>query len=341
MALYAIAELIEARAVGRARNAISGLLAMAPGQASVRQADGSWQSVAVIDVSVDAIVRVRPGERVAMDGVVIEGSSGINQAPVTGESIPVDKGVGDPVFAGTITEGKPRLVSWSVLRPDLDAARIEPIAAALAAHSDPPVSRAIAAGLTPSRIEARNLSALAGRGSQAEVDGALYLLGNHRLIEDRGLCSPALEARLRVHEDAGHTVSLLASQTEALAEIKALSIVPVMLTGDNQATAQAIAHEAGIDDVRGNLLPEDKLAAIQALQLRYGPTAGTDTAREATDVIVMNDDLRRIAETVRLSRRAHHVLWQNITLAPGIKAVFLLVVGNGLRLLRGAQDGAK
>jgi Cd2+/Zn2+-exporting ATPase len=170
------------------------------------------------------------------------------------------------------------------------------------------------------------------------------------------------------------------SSREAIAELKSLGISPVMLTGDNQATASAIAHEAGIEDARGNLLPEDKLAAIKAMQQQFGMTAmtgdgindapalaqadigvamgaaGTDTAMEAADVVVMNDDLRRIAETVRLSRTTSHVLWQNITLALGIKGVFLflalfsdaamwmaifadmgaslLVVANGLRLFR-------
>ena len=531
MALYAIAELIEARAVDRARHAIAGLLALAPEQASIRQADSSWLPSAVALVQIDAVARVRPGERVPMDGVIVDGSSAINQAPVTGESIPVDKGPGDMVFAGTInqtatfsmrvtavasnstlsriihaveqaqgsraptqrfvdrfaalytpavfvlalavalagpwlfgwtwlaavykalvllviacpcalvlatpvtvvsglaaaarrgilikggvhleqarllkaialdktgtlTEGKPKLVEWSPLNAGLDRARIEHIAAALASHSDHPVARAIAAGLTPNSVEVRNFSALAGRGVQAEIDGVVYVLGNHRLIEDRGQCSPALEAKLRTFEEAGRTVSLLASDTgalalfavadtikpssrQAIAELEALGITPVMLTGDNQATAQAIARDAGLTDVRGNLLPEDKLAAIKALQAQYGPTAmtgdgindapalaqadlgvamgaaGTDIAMEAADVVVMNDDLRRIAETVRLSRKTHAVLWQNISLALGIKAVFLvlalfdnasmwmavfadmgaslLVVANGLRLLR-------
>jgi Cd2+/Zn2+-exporting ATPase len=534
MALYAIAELIEARSVDRARNAISGLLALSPDTADLRQPDGTWKTVPVGDVPIGATVRVRPGERVAMDAVVTEGSTSLDQAPVTGESLPVDKGPGDAVFAGTInqtgtiecrvtaaasqstlariihaveqaqgsraptqrfvdrfaavytpavfvlalavaiagpwlfgwtvlaavykalvllviacpcalvistpvtvvsglasaakrgilikggvhleqarlikavaldktgtiTEGKPRLVEWEMLTTSLPRSQAEHIAAALAAHSDHPVSRAIAAGLTPNSVEARNFSALSGRGIEADIGGQRYVLGNHRLIEERGQCSAEIEAVLHRHEAAGRTVSLLAtasgvlalfavadtikpSSAAAIGELKAMGITPVMLTGDNQATAEAIGREAGLTDIRGNLLPEDKLAAIQAMQKQYGATAmtgdgindapalaqadigvamgaaGTDIAMEAADVVVMNDDLRRIAETVRLSQRTHAVLWQNIVLALGIKAVFLLlalfdnasmwmavfadmgasllVVFNGLRLMRTSE----
>ena len=534
MALYAIAELIEARSVDRARNAISGLLALSPDTADLRQLDGTWKTMPVGDVPIGATVRVRPGERVAMDAVVTEGSTSLDQAPVTGESLPVDKGPGDTVFAGTInqtgtiecrvtaaasqstlariihaveqaqgsraptqrfvdrfaavytpavfvlalavaiagpwlfgwtvlaavykalvllviacpcalvistpvtvvsglasaakrgilikggvhleqarlikavaldktgtiTEGKPRLVEWEILTSSLPRSQAEHIAAALAAHSDHPVSRVIAAGLTPNSVEARNFSALSGRGIEADIGGQRYVLGNHRLIEERGQCSAEIEAVLHRHEAAGRTVSLLAtasgvlalfavadtikpSSAAAIGELKAMGITPVMLTGDNQATAEAIGREAGLTDIRGNLLPEDKLAAIQAMQKQYGATAmtgdgindapalaqadigvamgaaGTDIAMEAADVVVMNDDLRRIAETVRLSQRTHAVLWQNIVLALGIKAVFLLlalfdnasmwmavfadmgasllVVFNGLRLMRTSE----
>ena len=534
MALYAIAELIEARSVDRARNAISGLLALSPDTADLRQPDGTWKTVPVGDVPIGATVRVRPGERVAMDAVVTEGSTSLDQAPVTGESLPVDKGPGDAVFAGTInqtgtiecrvtaaasqstlariihaveqaqgsraptqrfvdrfaavytpavfvlalavaiagpwlfgwtvlaavykalvllviacpcalvistpvtvvsglasaakrgilikggvhleqarlikavaldktgtiTEGKPRLVEWEMLTSSLPRSQAEHIAAALAAHSDHPVSRAIAAGLTPNSVEARNFSALSGRGIEADIGGQRYVLGNHRLIEERGQCSAEIEAVLHRHEAAGRTVSLLAtasgvlalfavadtikpSSAAAIGALLAMGITPVMLTGDNQATAEAIGREAGLTDIRGNLLPEDKLAAIQAMQKQYGATAmtgdgindapalaqadigvamgaaGTDIAMEAADVVVMNDDLRRIAETVRLSQRTHAVLWQNIVLALGIKVVFLLlalfdnasmwmavfadmgasllVVFNGLRLMRTSE----
>jgi len=170
---------------------------------------------------------------------------------------------------------------------------------------------------------------------------------------------------------------------QAIVQLKALGVTPVMLTGDNAATAKAIAELAGIEDARGDLLPEAKLEAIKAMQQQYGATgmtgdgindapalaqadigfamgaAGTDTAMEAADVVIMNDNLERVAETVRLSRRTHAILWQNITLALGIKSVFLvlavfgtatmwmavfadvgaslLVVANGLRLMSGVQ----
>jgi Zn2+/Cd2+-exporting ATPase len=534
MTLFAIAELIEARSVDRARNAIKSLMALAPEDAEVKQPDGSWTRTPSDSVTLDTIVRVRPGERLPLDGVVTAGSSAVNQAPVTGESLPVDKQTGDLVFAGTInesgtlefrvtalannttlariihaveeaqatqaptqrfvdkfaalytpavfvlalvvaigtplvfgwpwlealykalvllviacpcalvistpvtvvsglaaaarrgilikggvyleearnlkaialdktgtiTEGKPKLVVSEALNGH-GQEDVERLAAALAIASDHPVSKAIAQGLPASNLNAENFRALPGRGTQADVAGALYVLGNHRLIEERNQCSPELEARLKTHEEAGRTVTLLASESgvmglfavadtikdssrEAIIELGKLGITSIMLTGDNQATATAIAHQAGIEEARGNLLPDDKLQAIKAMQAKYGPTAmtgdgindapalaqadigvamgaaGTDTAMEAADIVVMNDDLRRIAEAVRLSRKTSSVLWQNITLALAIKAVFfvwaifgnatmwmavfadmgasLIVVANGLRLLRTHTD---
>ena len=167
------------------------------------------------------------------------------------------------------------------------------------------------------------------------------MLGNHRLMEELGLCNPGIEARLAAHEAQGRTVTLLAtdaavlalfavadtikdSSREALAALHALGVVPVMLTGDNTVTARTVAAQAGLDEVQGNLLPQDKLAAIEALQARHGLTAmvgdgindapalaradigiamgaaGTDTAMEAADVVIMNDDLRRIPQIIRI-----------------------------------------
>jgi Cd2+/Zn2+-exporting ATPase len=264
-------------------------------------------------------------------------------------------------------------------------------------RSDHPVSRAIAAGLPAASVEVADFEALPGHGVQGRVGGRRVLLGNHALLHARGLCDEALEARIATHESAGRTVTLLAAEdrvlalfavadtlkstsTQAVAELGALGVVVVMLTGDNARTARAVATAAGISDARGDLLPQDKQSAIQDLQRSRGLTAmigdgindapslaqsdigfamggaGTDIAIEAADVVIMNDDLRRVATTIGLSRKTHAVLWQNIALALGIKVVFLvlavfgnatmwmavfadmgaslLVVGNGLRLLR-------
>ena len=536
MALYAIAELIEARAADRARNAIKGLVALAPEEADVQQADRSWKTVPSAGVLLDAIVRIRPGERVPLDGVVTEGRSAVNQAPVTGESLPVDRSVGDAVYAGTInetgelqfrvtgtasnttlariihaveeaqgtraptqrfvdrfaaiytpsvfvlalavavvmpwltnstwleaiykalvllvvacpcalvistpvtvvsalaagarrgilikggtyleearnlkaialdktgtiTEGKPKLVDWFVVRSNADEEQVGRIAMSLAERSDHPVSKAIAQGLGLPTHAVDGFTALPGRGTQGTIDGRNHVLGNHRLMQERNHSNADIAARLAAHEQQGRTVTLLAddsgvialfavadtikeSSRQAIAELKALGVTPIMLTGDNAATAKTIAAEAGIDESQGNLLPEDKLAEIQALQKRFGATAmtgdgindapalaqsdigfamgamGTDIAMEAADVVVMNDDLRRIPETIRLSRKTHTVLVQNISLALGIKAVFmalalvgtatmwmavfadmgatLLVVANGLRLMRAKTTG--
>jgi len=91
MFLFTVAELIEARSLDRARNAISGLMQMTPEQATVLQADGNWVELDVKSIDLGARVRVKPGERIALDGEVVSGSSTIDQAPITGESLPVEK----------------------------------------------------------------------------------------------------------------------------------------------------------------------------------------------------------------------------------------------------------
>jgi len=102
--LFALAELIEALSLDRARRAIGLLMQMVPDTALVRLPSGEWQEVNAKDVKVDDVIRVRPGERVALDGVVVNGESRVNQAPITGESMPVAKRRDDIVFAGTINE---------------------------------------------------------------------------------------------------------------------------------------------------------------------------------------------------------------------------------------------
>jgi Cd2+/Zn2+-exporting ATPase len=548
MALYALAERIEERSVRRARDAVSALLSLRPDEAEMQAAGGDWRTVAASEVPAGALVRVRPGGRIPLDGEVTAGRGAVDEASITGESLPVDKAPGSPLFAGTVNAqsalefrvtaaagdtmldrivravaqaqadraptqrlvdrfaaiytpavfvlavavavGAPLLLDWrwtdavyraltllviacpcalvlstpvtvvSALtaaarrgilvkggawleeargiravafdktgtvtagRPVLVAQEFLPAdaasdrtarqaAAALAGRSDHPVSGAIAAGLAAGtgggepapaggiapQPEVLDFAALPGHGVRGRIGDAGWTLGNRRMMQARGLWTPALEAAAARHAGQGRSVTLLADDravravfavadtvrpqaAEAVADLLRLGIAPVMLTGDNAAAAAAAAREAGIAEVRADLLPEDKLAAIESLRARHGMTAmagdgindapalaradigfamggtGTDVATETADVVIMNDDLRRIAETVRLSRRTRAVLVQNIALAVGIKLAFLglalageatmwmavfadmgaslLVVANSLRLLRAA-----
>ncbi len=102
--LFALAELIERYSLDKARHAIDALTSMAPTAALVKTSSGDWQEIAADEVKVDDIVRVKPGERIALDGILISGQSSVNQAAVTGESLPVTKQVGDVVYAGTLNE---------------------------------------------------------------------------------------------------------------------------------------------------------------------------------------------------------------------------------------------
>ena len=125
MALYALAEHLEARAVDRARGAIARLLDMAPAQAEVRTKGGkTWRKLPAAQVAPGSVIRAKPGARLALDGTVIQGQSAVNQAPVTGESLPVDKCEGDTVYAGTLNLSGTLLVRVTAATQDTQLARI-------------------------------------------------------------------------------------------------------------------------------------------------------------------------------------------------------------------------
>lgn len=267
---------------------------------------------------------------------------------------------------GTITHGKPVQTDYVALDPSVETTA-PALAASLAARSDHPVSRAIANAAVDKQLTQQvvdNFEALAGRGVRGDIGGQTYHLGNHRLVEDLGLCSPELEEKLFALEKQGKSVVLLLDATgplalfavadtvkdssrEAIRQLHDLGIKTLMLTGDNAHTADAIAAQVGMDQARGDLLPEDKLQAIEALYAqghRVGmvgdgindapalarseigfamAAAGTDTAIETADVALMDDDLRKIPAFIRLSRQTSSILKQNIALALVIKAIFL------------------
>lgn len=532
--LFAIAERLEAASLVRARNAVAALLALTPEEATTRRADGAFVRVPAAAVPVGSVVRLAPGERVPLDGVVAEGHSAVDQSPITGESLPADKGPGDALFAGTVNQEGELLYETTALAGDSTLARIirsvtsspgkkaktqrfvdrfaavytpavfacalgvglvpplltggdfvgwiykalvllviacpcalvistpvsvvsglaaaarrgilvkgglfleqghalrvlaldktgtvtlgrpvqtdfrnlagdadrnRSVAASLAARSNHPVSRAVAEAAENAGVPllpVTGFTALPGRGVGGVVAGEAFHLGNRGLVEASGPCPPSVQSLLDAMEAAGKTSVLLAGASgplalfavadaprphsrEAVAALRALGVETLLLSGDNARTAAAIAREAGIGEARGGLLPDDKAAAIDALEARAGKglvgmvgdgindaaalaradigfamaAAGTDAAIETADVAVMDDDLRKIAAFIRLSRATVAILRQNIALALGLKglvlaltflgygsmllAVFadmgtsLLVTGNGLRLLR-------
>ena len=536
--LFAIAELIEGLSLNRACNAVQSLMQLAPDVATVAGAGGAWQQVPVASVAIGTLMRVKPGERVALDGLVQSGESSVNQAPITGESMPVDKTVGDVVYAGTInergvldvtvtansgnstlakivrvieeTQGKqaptqrfvdsfaryytPAVVVFAILVAVLPALllgqpfmawvykalvmlviacpcalvistpvtvvsgltaaarrgilvkcgqfletgyRIKAIAvdktgtltmgkpavtdvvamdgggrdailllaASLDANSAHPLAAAIVKAGPPAdrHLAVTQFAALHGRGVRGSIAGQTYYLGNARLMADLNVLTPELQAILAGLEQQAYTAMVLATQAgplgviavadvlrptaaSAIARLNALGVATVMLTGDNLLTAQRIAAEVGVSLVKAELLPENKLDEIKALQQRFGVVAmlgdgvndapalaqadigfamgaaGSDTAIETADVALMDDELGKLPEFISLSRRTRAILVQNISFAIGIKAVFfglalasmatlwmavfadvgasLLVVANGLRLLRGSKQAS-
>ncbi|SFB09379.1 Cd2+/Zn2+-exporting ATPase [Collimonas sp. OK607] len=122
--LFSLAEMIEALSLDRARNAIKGLMAMAPDLATVQDANGEWREIATGEVALAALIRVKPGARVPLDGLVTDGQTTINQAAITGESMPVEKQAGDQVFAGTINERGSFIYRVTALQGNSTLARI-------------------------------------------------------------------------------------------------------------------------------------------------------------------------------------------------------------------------
>lgn len=266
---------------------------------------------------------------------------------------------------GTITEGEPSVTDF-LPQGGEETRRSLSCAAALAVRSDHPLSQAIAAYAREAAVSPPELSefvALPGRGTKGRLNDEWLYLGSHRLIDDLNVCHPELEELFTALESQGKSVVILADgqgvlavfgvadavrvgSREAVADLHSLGLRTVVLSGDNQQTVAAIAEQVGIEDARGGLLPEEKLAAITDLVGTYDQVgmagdgindapalaaasigfamgaAGSDTALEVADVALMDDDLRRLPYFIRLSRRTAVILAENIGLALGVKAVF-------------------
>jgi Cd2+/Zn2+-exporting ATPase len=508
--LFAVAQTLEARTLERARNAIHALMDLTPTSALVRDEAGE-RLVDVDDLRPGAVIIVRPGEKIPLDGEVVAGESAVNQSPVTGESMPADKRLGDEVFAGTIngrgaldvrvtrirrdttlariihlveraqaqrapsqtfverfakiytpavitlavvlalvppiamggswhdwiyralvllvvscpcalvistpvsvvaalagaarkgvlikggmhlertarvrciafdktgtlTRGTPEVVDVIALN-GLAPGAVVALAAAVEQRSEHPIAQAILRYAAAAGVDAapgQDVQALAGRGAQGRVGSARVVLGNHRLFEERRLCSPATHESLdRISADGrtavlvakdGETVGIIAvadrpreAGRDAVEMLRRQGVESlVMLTGDSQATARAIAGEIGVDEYHGDLLPEDKVAAIEELRRRFGSVAmvgdgvndapalasadvgiamgaaGSDAALETADVALMADELLKIPYAFRLSRATLRNIKMNLAISLVMKAAFVVAAVAGAATL--------
>jgi Zn2+/Cd2+-exporting ATPase len=508
--LFGVAEALEARTLDRARHAIRALMDLTPAAALLRDAAGEHR-VSVDAVPIGAVMVIRPGEKIPLDGEVVAGQSAVNQAPVTGESLPAEKAPGDTVFAGTIngrgaldvrvttlrrdttlarivhlveraqaqrapaqtvverfagvytpavlalsvavalvpplvmhgewhawvyralvllvvscpcalvistpvsivaalagaarkgvlikggvhlehtgavrcvafdktgtlTRGLPEVVDLVALN-GVDAAEVLALAVAVEQRSTHPIAHAILNHATASGVVAMPadaVSVLPGKGAEGVVAGARVLLGNHRLFEEQGLCSPAFHDRLADMEAKGRTAVLVATagrtigiiavadrprerarETVDLLRAQGIERI-VMLTGDSQGTARAIAGELGVDEFRAELLPEDKVTAVEDLRRTHRSVAmvgdgvndapalaaadvgiamgaaGSDAALETADVALMADELLRIPYAFRLSRATVRNIRTNLAISVALKAAFVVAAIAGVATL--------
>lgn len=294
---------------------------------------------------------------------------------------------------GTITEGKPRVTKVHSVDGTSET-EIVRIAAAIDAHSDHPLAQAVVDYAQKEKISfprSENYKAHSGRGAAGRIDNHDYFLGNHRFTHELAVCSEELERLLTEIEGEAQSVVVVGHMPHAGCKGEVLGVLAVgdavrpnakdaiaalhragvrkvvMLSGDNQRTADAIAKQAGIDEVQGDLLPDQKVERIKELMKREryvgmvgdgvndAPAmaiatvgiamgaAGTDTAIETADLALMKDDLSKIAETVMLGRRTLHVIQANIVFALAVKAAFLILAVLGytsLWLAIAADTGA-
>ncbi len=504
--LFSFGNMLQGYTLDKTRNSIRSLMELTPNEALVRRGTTEIK-MSVEKISVGDTIVVLPGERIAMDGKVSAGYSTVNEAPITGESIPVEKQLGDEVYAGTINERGSLEVKVTKLARDNTISRIihmveeaqgqrapsqqfvdkfakyyTPaviILAALVATVPPlflgqpfekwvyealamllvacpcalvistPVSIVSAIGsaakngvlikggmyleeagtlsvvafdktgtltegkphvtdIIPvdglpdqeflsiaSAIESRSEHPLAeaivnyakehgakvtiiskfesipGKGAKAVVRGKTYRIGNSRFFVEQAIDLKPVEGEISRLQNEGKTVMILGDDVRVLGLIAVADILRensgqavsklkkagikkvIMLTGDNENTARAIALKAGVDDFRADLLPEDKVDAVKSLLAEHGKVAmvgdgvndapamaistvgiamgaaGTDTALETADIALMADDLTKLTDTIKLSRKTLGIIKQNIALALIIKGLILLLVVPG------------
>lgn len=305
----------------------------------------------------------------ARAGVLIKGGAYL-EIPAKLRAIALDK-------TGTLSAGRPEVQLVVSIDEHTESELLER-AAALEAFSEHPLAEAIRRrakrdGVVP--LKADSFRALAGLGAEAQIDGRDYWVGSHRLMEEKGKETPGYCNLAREFEALGQTVVAVGSDRhvcglisvsdsvrpeakDAVAGLKRAGISQVvMLTGDHEGTASAVAAETGVDSYRANLLPEDKVRAVEDLIAQYkfvgmvgdgvndAPAMavstvgiamgaiGTDAALETADIALMSDDLTKLEWLIGHSKRTMGIIQQNIWFALAVKAAFMALAIAGLATL--------
>ena len=297
----------------------------------------------------------------ARGGVLIKGGAHLENAGAA-TVVAFDK-------TGTLTKGKPAVTDIVPLNGIGDSEVLR-LAAAVEQGSEHPLARAIIAEAAERQIatmQAIGFQALIGRGACATVDGRMIYIGNERLATELGTFTGGAADVMERFEREGKTGVLVSTQSEPLGviaiadearpeaydAIESLKQVGVrkivMLTGDNEGTARAMAEQLGVDEFYAELLPDDKVRVVRELEekgeivafvgdgvndapalatatvgLAMG-AAGTDVALETADIALMADDLSHLPFAIRLSRKTRSIIKENIYFSIGIKSVFLVL----------------
>ncbi|WP_345240765.1 heavy metal translocating P-type ATPase [Pontibacillus salipaludis] len=507
--LFALGNTLQNRSIERTRESIRSLMNLAPSEATVKEG-GQLVQKAVEHVQIGDVIVVKPGEKVPLDGEIESGESSLNQAPITGESLPVDKTTGDTVYAGTVnesgslevrvtkyvkdttiakiihlveeaqekraptqaffdkfasiytpivfglaiavmilpplvglgawgewfykglallvvacpcalvistpvaivsaignaakngvlikggtflekagavkamafdktgtlTEGKPKVTEVKVAKGSRE--EFVAIATTIEEYSTHPIAQAITSYAEERQIVAKKgeaFKSIAGKGAQATIDGVEYFAGKPKLFQEWSVPFGDMEGELDALQKEGKTLVVVGTRNEILGIIAVADTIRditvqsiqslkrvgvnevVMLTGDNEGTAKRIADETGIDRYFAELLPEDKVTAIQKLQaegkqvamigdgINDAPAlatsdlgiamggAGTDSAMETADIVLMADNLEKLPHTIRLSRKALSIIKQNIWFSLITKFAALLLIFPGFLTL--------
>ncbi|PFC44907.1 heavy metal translocating P-type ATPase [Bacillus thuringiensis] len=503
--LFALGATLQNKSIERTRESIRGLIDLAPSEAWVKVGTELIKK-SVDDIAVNTTILVKPGEKIPLDGIVTGGASTVNQAPITGESIPIDKQIGDAVYAGTIneegsleitvtklvedttlsriihlveeaqekkapteafvdrfakvytpivfvlaigvmiippllgmgawmewiykglellvvacpcalvistpvaivsaignaarngvlikggtalevagslnaiafdktgtlTEGKPKVMHVRSL--DCTEDELLSIAATIEEYSNHPIAKAITAYAKEHQTSIQSgtdFRAIVGKGAQVTINDETYYAGNKALYEEFGVSLQMWNEPIREMQRIGQTVILVGTNKVILGMISVADSIrsttygtiqelkqsgireTVMLTGDNEGTAEHIAQKAKVDRYFANLLPKDKVHSVKQLQsegktvamigdgINDAPAlatanlgiamggAGTDTAMATADIVLMADNLEKLPYTMKLSRKALHIIKQNIWFSLIIKFIALAFIFPG------------